>query len=149
LRKELFLRQFRINKLQGVPDSVKIVGLFVRDGDPQLFFDGIDEFVGVEAVRAQIVAERGAGGDLALVDFQASSFWQTVRSYPFSFSSVVWVLDIFLSQFFRLENLFSAIKPAFHAHMMHEHAVPAIGTFNQGWHRHFHILRPTPACPRF
>jgi len=52
---------------------------FGRDADAQLLLMAVDELVGVEAVRPEVLAERRIEGDLGLVDLEP------VR--PMSFSS--------------------------------------------------------------
>jgi hypothetical protein len=53
------------------------------------------------------------------------------------------------SQFFRLQDLFPAVKSAFHAYVVHQDAVPAVRALDERGHFHFHVGRPASAGSRF
>ena len=53
--------------LDGISDGAHLLRVLVGDVDAELFLEGHHELHGIEAVRAQIVDERGAVDDLLLV----------------------------------------------------------------------------------
>src|SRR5271166_2392899 len=56
--------------VDGVVDGANLLGVFVRDLDVEGLFEGHDEFYGVERIGAEVVHERCAGRDFALVHTQ-------------------------------------------------------------------------------
>src|ERR1700733_7202779 len=56
--------------VDGVVDGANLLGVFVGDLDVEGLFEGHDEFYGVERVGAEVVYERCAGRDFALVHTQ-------------------------------------------------------------------------------
>src|SRR5882672_2884279 len=56
--------------VDGIRNGADLLGVFVGDLDVESLFEGHDQFHGIQRVGSQVVHERGAGSDLALVHTQ-------------------------------------------------------------------------------
>ena len=68
--------------VDGIPDGLDLLRVFVRDADVELVLEFHDQFDGVEGVRAEVIDERGlrldlftAGAELATDDVDDLFFY--------------------------------------------------------------------------